>query len=400
LGRNPKLQKSSVKKIDEKLNAVAYRKSIVRNACNQLDLKFKGGYTVEFRAYDNGVAYRFVTDIKGNGIIVDNEQCEFNFPDGCSSYQAYSNRGGTVEEQFSNSFESQYEHTALNAMNKNRLVFLPFVVETPSNVKVTVSEANQFDYPGMFVRNAESNNTVKGVFANYPKEMKQGGHNNLQMMVKSRESYIAKVNGKRSFPWRVMGISTSDKDMTDNDIIFCLAEECKLDDTSWIKPGKVAWDWWNDWNISGVDFKSGVNNDTYKYYIDFASKYGIEYVILDEGWAVNGLADMMRVVPEIDLPMLVDYAKSKNVGIILWGGYKAMDKDMENLCKHYSEMGVKGFKVDFMDRDDQLVVDFYNRMARVAAKYKLIIDFHGAFKPSGMNRTYPNVINYEGSVRA
>ncbi|MDO4950319.1 MAG: glycoside hydrolase family 97 catalytic domain-containing protein, partial [Bacteroidales bacterium] len=179
------------------------------------------------------------------------------------------------------------------------------------------------------------------------------------------------------------------------DLVYCLADPCQLDDTSWIKPGKVAWDWWNDWNLEGVDFRAGINNETYRYYIDFASKYGIEYVILDEGWAVNKKADMMLIVPEIDLKAIVDYAKTKNVGIILWGGYQAMDKDMEGLCKHYSEMGVKGFKVDFMDRDDQIVIDFYNRMAKTAAKYKLMVDFHGAFKPSGMNRTYPNVINYE-----
>ena len=169
-----------------------------------------------------------------------------------------------------------------------------------------------------------------------------------------------------------------------------------MTDISWIKPGKVAWDWWNNWNIWGVDFKAGINNETYKYYIDFAAEKGIEYVILDEGWAVNGKADLFQVVPEIDLPMLVKYAESKGVGIVLWAGYAAMDKDMERVCQHYSEMGVKGFKVDFMDRDDQIVVNFYERMAATAAKYHLFIDFHGAYKPTGLSRTYPNILNYEG----
>ena len=169
-----------------------------------------------------------------------------------------------------------------------------------------------------------------------------------------------------------------------------------MDDISWIKPGKVAWEWWNHWGLSGVDFKAGVNNATYKVYIDFAAKYGIEYVILDEGWAVNLKADLFKVVPEINLEELVAYADSKNVGLILWAGYYAFERDMEAICKYYSELGIKGFKVDFMDRDDQPMVDFHYRGAAVAAKYHLLLDYHGTYKPTGLNRTYPNVINFEG----
>ena len=175
-----------------------------------------------------------------------------------------------------------------------------------------------------------------------------------------------------------------------------MASPNRIGDVSWIKPGKVAWDWWNWWNLYDVDFAAGINNDTYKYYIDFASQYGIEYVILDEGWAVNKQADLFQVIPEINLPELVRYGAERNVGLVLWAGYAAMDKDMEHVCQHYSEMGIKGFKVDFMDGDDQMIVDFYYRMAATAAKYHLFIDFHGAYKPTGLNRTYPNVLNHEG----
>ena len=175
-----------------------------------------------------------------------------------------------------------------------------------------------------------------------------------------------------------------------------LNEPCKIEDTSWIKPGKVAWEWWNDWGLEGVDFKPGINNDTYKYYIDFASRFGIEYVILDEGWAVNLAADLMQVVPEIDIKELVDYAAERNVGIILWAGYWALNRDIEGLCKHYSEMGVKGWKVDFLDRDDQEMVEFVYDLAEVAAKYHMLVDYHGVYKPTGLNRTYPNAINFEG----
>src|SRR5690606_19071865 len=182
----------------------------------------------------------------------------------------------------------------------------------------------------------------------------------------------------------------------DSDLVYKLASPSRVTDLSWIKPGKVAWDWWNDWNIRGVDFVAGVNTATYKHYIDFAAENKIEYVILDEGWAVNLKADLFEVVPEIDLKEILSYAKSKNVDIILWAGYNAFAFDMENVCRHYAAMGVKGFKVDFMDRDDQEMVNFYYEAAGIAARHKMLIDFHGAYKPTGLNRTYPNVINFEG----
>ncbi|NCC09427.1 MAG: glycoside hydrolase family 97 protein [Bacteroidia bacterium] len=396
LGAHPRLQHARRSSVNTLVPAVAYRKKEVNNRYNELVLTFKGGYIVQFRAYDEGVAYRFNLHLKSNEVVIKDEQCEYNWKEDHPVYYAPVYRNGTIEQQFSNSFENRYSHAPLTQIKKDKLLFLPLLVELPENMKACITEVNQFAYPGMYLQNFESKTGLKSLFAPYPKEMKQGGHNNLQLLVQSREAFIAKVAGQRALPWRAMALSMTDKEMADNDLVFCLADETRLTDTSWIKPGKVAWDWWNDWNISGVDFKSGVNNETYRYYIDFASKYGIEYVILDEGWAVNLKADMMQVVPEIDLKGLIDYAASKHVGIILWGGYQAMDKDMDLVCKHYAAMGVKGFKVDFMDRDDQLAVEFYNRMAETAAKYKLMIDFHGAFKPSGLNRTYPNVINYEG----
>ena len=190
-------------------------------------------------------------------------------------------------------------------------------------------------------------------------------------------------------------MATEDKAMLDSDLVYALSRPAQ-GDFSWVKPGKVAWDWWNAWNLYGVDFRAGINTQTYKYYIDFAAENGIEYVILDEGWAVNLQADLFQVVPEIDLPGIVDYANAKGVGIILWAGYWAMNRDIEGICKHFSEMGVKGFKIDFMNRDDQQMVDFYRETAEIAARYHLLVDFHGAFKPSGLQRPYPNVINHEG----
>ena len=192
-----------------------------------------------------------------------------------------------------------------------------------------------------------------------------------------------------------MAVATEDRQLLDSDLVYALSRPA-TGDFSWVKPGKVAWDWWNAWNLYGVDFRAGINTQTYKYYIDFAAANGIEYVILDEGWAVNLQADLFQVVPEIDLPQIVDYANAKGVGIILWAGYWAMNRDVEGICKHFSEMGVKGFKIDFMNRDDQQMVDFYRETAEIAARYHLLVDYHGAFKPSGLQRPYPNVINHEG----
>ena len=275
-------------------------------------------------------------------------------------------------------------------------MFLPLVVEAGDGVKICITESDLENYPGLFLSAAKGENRLSGKFAPYPKRTVQGGHNKLQMLVAEREDYIAKVDKPRSFPWRMAIVTTSDKDLASSNLSYLLAAPSRLSDLSWIKPGKVAWDWWNAWNLDSVDFATGVNNATYKAYIDFASSKGIEYVILDEGWAVNLKADLMQVVKDIDLKELVDYAADRNVGIILWAGYYAFDRDMENVCRYFADMGVKGFKVDFMDRDDQYMTAFNYRAAEMCAKYKLILDLHGTHKPAGLNRTYPNVLNFEG----
>jgi len=421
LGRNPKVTKIERKSVNQEVTAYFYKKAKIQDQYNELIISFKGNFQVIFRAYNSGIAYRFVTKRK-DSLVIKREIAEFNFSgnervfsDGSSKEPRalipYVNRqpakNGDFSEQFCTSFENTYVDTFLRDMANDRLAFLPMLVEQrfmpswESNSNnwhlrmAVITEADLHDYPGMYLKHTEGNSMI-GYFAPLPKIWEQGGHNNLQYVVKERENYIAKTAGTRAFPWRVIAITTEDKDLANNDLVYLLSEPSKVADISWIKPGKVAWDWWNNWNIWGVDFQAGINNETYKYYIDFAADKGIEYVILDEGWAVNGEADLFQVVPEIDLPMLVKYAESKGVGIVLWAGYAAMDKEMERVCKHYSEMGVKGFKVDFMDRDDQIVVNFYERMAAMAAKYHLFIDFHGAYKPTGLSRTYPNVLNYEG----
>ena len=390
------VKKASTRGVDQTIKAILYKKAEVVDKFNELTLKFKE-FSLVFRAYDDGMAYRFVSH-KEDPYNVDHETAEFNFAKDWNMWAAYvAQHTESLESQYYNSFENTYSYTPLSSWNKERLAFLPLMVEGPRGKKVVVTESDLIDYPGMYLYNEKGDKNLSARFAPYPNEVRQGGHNNLQLEVQSRQPYIAKCVGNEKFPWRIIAVSEDDVQMADNDMVYRLARPA---DTTigwnWVKPGKVAWDWWNDWNIAGVDFKSGINTETYQHYIDFASANGIEYVILDEGWAVNGAADLFQVVPEIHLEKLVKYASERNVGLILWAGYWAFDRDMEKVCKHYSNMGIKGFKIDFMDRDDQHMVQFHQRAAMTAARYKLMVDFHGTYKPSGLNRTYPNVINYEG----
>jgi len=392
-GAGDKVKKVQRRNVDQTLYPVIYKKAEVQDRFNEITLSFKD-YDVIFRAYDDGVAYRFVSNLKGD-YTVKKEDANFSFAGDWNSFVPYVTRTSLpLETQFYSSFENLYEHIPISGWNKERLAFLPVTIEAPLGMKICITESDLLDYPGMYLH-GEGLPSLKGMFAPYPKEVKQGGHNMLQGEVQTREDYIAKASGKTAFPWRTLIITDEDRQLSVNDMVWKLASPSN-GDFSWVKPGKVAWDWWNDWNIYGVDFRAGINNDTYKYYIDFASANGIEYVILDEGWAVNLQADLFQVVPEINLEELAAYAEKKGVGLILWAGYWAFNRDMEKVCSHYSKMGIKGFKIDFMDRDDQQMLEFYVNAAKTAAKYHLMCDFHGAFKPAGLQRTYPNVVNFEG----
>lgn len=390
--KQPKVRRSFV---DEMIPAPVYKRFQVKDRYNQMVLS-SGKQGLVVRAYDDGIAYRLT--YKSNiPYTVYNEQADFTFPADYPMYASYVKRGddGDFESQYINSFENTYEHESITKFKSSRLLFLPVLVELPHGMKVCITEADLDNYPGMYLVGGGDTPVLTSHFAPVPKTTVQGGHNMLQKFVTSREEYIAR-DANAQLPWRVIAVAGNDAELAASDIVFRLGKPLRIADTSWIKPGKVAWDWWNAWNLYGVDFRAGINNETYKYYIDFAAENGIEYVILDEGWAVNKKADLMQVVPEIDLPELVTYADGKNVGLILWTGYWAFHRDMENVVKHYADMGIKGFKVDFMDRDDQEMVRFINEASELCACYNMLVDFHGMYKPTGAQRTWPNVINYEG----
>jgi alpha-glucosidase len=383
LGNNEQVARTTVNQVHEIIKpVVSCKRSEVTNNCNILTVYFKSGFSVEFRAYNDGIAYRFETLFKGD-ITIDNEISELVFPSGSHSWYP-------LETSFMSHNERAYIYSSLDTIGENHLASLPALFRT-SGVNVLVTESAIEDYPGMWIRGGGSGK-ISALWPHYPKSEKLTSDRDL--FVTGTEDYIAKTKGARVFPWRVFVISKDDAGLVENDLVFRLAAPNQIADTKWIKPGHVAWDWWNANNIYGVDFRAGINNDTYKYYIDFASKNGIEYIILDEGW--YRLGNVLQEAPDIDVKELCRYAAEKNVGVIVWVVWKSFWDKIDEAISLYEKWGVKGVKVDFMQRDDQKVVGFYLEAVRKTAEHHLLIDFHGAYKPDGIGRTWPNAITREG----
>ena len=386
IGMDSRVMRVQRKKIEEMVESPFYRFKEFVAACNELNLKLKNGFGVVFRAYNDGVAYRFYTTRKDE-VIIENEVAEFNFPEDYTAYLPYSTND---EKPMAMAYQNVYDVTPLSKA-KDKLAFLPVTVDC-GKVKLTVLESDLEAYPGMFVQ--AKGTSLQGTFAPYPTKTDFYPWR-VQEYVTETADFIAKTTGARNYPWRVLAVTTDDRQMPVNNLVYALASPNRIGDYSWVKTGKVAWDWWNDWNLKGVPFQAGINMDTYKYYIDFASQNGIEFVVLDEGWYNPKSGDMLTVIPELNLEELIAYGKQKKVDIILWTVFNVLDKQLEAACKKYSEMGIKGFKVDFLDRDDQTAVEMVYRIAEATAKHKLTLDLHGIYKPTGINRTYPNIINFE-----
>jgi alpha-glucosidase len=395
LGEKPQVTKTVNQTIDTKITAQFYKKKEITNQYNQLTISFKGNWGLVFRAYNDGVAYRFVLNRKQEQTVV-SENANFNFDADYNCFVPYVCDLRDPKDQFCSAFESLYDQKRISQLKNDSLSLTPLLVEAKKGKKIALLEADLQDYPGMFLTvNKATRKGFVGEFAPYPTEEKIGGFAKLNLMPTKRANYIAKVNGTHQFPWRVAVISGSDKELLNNDMVYKLSTSSKITDTSWIKAGKVAWDWWNNWNITSVDFKAGVNTETYKYYIDFASKNKIEYIVMDEGWSVSAV-EPMKISPNIQLQELIDYGRAKNVDIILWASWRGIYPVVDKAFAKYAAMGIKGFKIDFIDRDDQKMVRSCYEIAEKAAKYKLVLDYHGMFKSAGMNVTYPNVLNFEG----
>ena len=386
LGQNPKLRRQKRMSIDEYLTPVVPLKySKINNRYNQLLLTFKD-YSVEFRAFDDGVAYRFLTSQKGD-VEVMSEEFAINFP---SDYLLHLQQPGG----FKTAYEEPYTHIWSNTWKpEDKMAVLPALIDTKKDYKILISESDLTDYPCMFLKGTGENGLIS-TFPKTPLAFTESGDRSVKIIEEA--DYIAKTKGTRNYPWRYFVISKNDKQLIENIMTYRLAEKNQLQDVSWIKPGQVSWEWWNDASPYGpdVNFVSGYNLETYKYYIDFASKFGIPYIIMDEGWA-KSTRDPYTPNPKVNLHELIRYGKEKNVGIVLWLTWLTVENNFD-LFKTFNEWGVKGLKIDFMDRSDQWMVNYYERVAREAAKHNLFVDFHGSFKPAGLEYKYPNVLSYEG----
>lgn len=388
VGKTPRITGERRRKIKDNIESPFYRFKEFVATGNELDLKLKGGFGIIFRAYNEGVAYRFYTT-QSSDIIIKEEQAEFNFKEDYTAYLPYTTND---KKPMAMAYQNVYDIIPLSKAQP-KLAFLPVTVDCGS-VKLTLLESDLEAYPGMFVQSQQGKYGLKGVFAPYPAKTDFYPWRKQEYITETTD-FISRSRGSRSYPWRVLAITEKDTDMPVNNLVYALASPNRIGDTSWIKTGKVAWDWWNDWNLKGVPFKAGINMDTYKYYIDFASRNGLEFIVLDEGWYDPKSGDMLTVIPELDLTELIAYGKSKGVEIVLWTVFNVLDSQLEAACKKYADMGIKGFKVDFLDRDDQTAVEMVYRIAEMTARYKLTLDLHGIYKPTGINRTYPHIINFE-----
>jgi alpha-glucosidase len=386
LGARPVVKSATPRSVsDEIFPVLPEKRKVIPDLYNELAIQFDGNYGLKLRAYDDGVAYRFTTKLPGE-ITVKNEELALHLAPADSVWFP-------EETSFLSHSERSYSLLAVKDIADTQMCCIPAIIVKASGLKIAFSEADLLDYAGLYLRGSGSGEAIlHSKFPPYPLEERQV--RDRTVIVSKAADYIAKTTGTREFPWRVFAIAEKDGDIIENDIIYRLGSPLKLKETAWIKAGKVAWDWWNANNVYGVDFKSGINTETYKYYIDFASRHGIEYVIFDEGWSKP--SDLFEINPHMDMDELFAYAKQKNVGIILWVVWKALDDRMTEALDRFAQWGAVGIKVDFMQRDDQKMVNYYERVAVEAAKRHLLVDFHGAYKPTGLRRMYPNVLTREG----
>lgn len=374
--------------VDQRMTAeVPTKFREVRDRCNELLISFRGDWAVRLRVYDNGAAYRFETSRKGN-VEIERECAEFRFAEGSETLWP---RETTPD--FVSHCEASFVREPVTEADSVRYAFLPVWFTSPGGTRMVVTETDLEDYPCMFLR-AEG-----GVpCAAFPpvvleSRLKEGSDRNEEFV--RTALFIARTQGTRTFPWRLVTIDPDDRSLLENNLAYVLASPSVEGDASWVRPGKISWEWWHSLNLYGVDFRAGVNTQTYKYYIDFAARYGIEYILLDEGWSVSTL-NIREPRPEVDLAELIRYGREKGVGVVLWTLWNPMKRDLEEILDTYRDWGVKGIKIDFMQRSDQEMVRFYEQIARAAFDRGLLVDFHGAFKPAGLQRKYPNVLTFEG----
>lgn len=389
LGGNASPRKVVRREVDNTVEAVVPTKNrIIRDRYNEMKLSFRGGYAVTFRVYDNGAAYRFETSLK-NPVFVEDETVEFNFPQECTAYWPRESN-----PDFITHCEGFFDKVGIGSIPDTKYGYLPIYLSTPAGTKMVVMDADLFDYPNLFLFGTGGNG-LKGGFPKVILESRLRDGADRDEVIVANADYIAATEGTRTYPWRLLIINEDDRALLENNLVYQLSTPAVEGDKSWIRPGKISWEWWNSLNVYGVDFEAGVNTDTYKYFIDFAAHYGLEYILLDEGWSAS-TSNIKEPRPELDIAELVRYGESKGVGLVLWALWNPMYGDIDNVLDVYRDWGVKGIKVDFMQRSDQGMVNYYEDVARSAFERGLLVDFHGSYKPSGIHRKYPNVMTFEG----
>jgi alpha-glucosidase len=385
LGHGDRVLNEAHRQVRDSVRPVAPTKSTyVADRFNEVRLRFNG-YDLEARAYDDGVAFRWVLAMR-DSVTVRSEEATFGVAGDAEGILG-------IDTTFMTHYEPAFHRVRLDTLRGGRRALLPALVALKDGPKIAITESQLEDYPGMYlVAGKAGEPALVGLFPQVALEERAANDRNVY--VTKRADYLARTSGRRSMPWRIVMIAEEDRLLLMNQMVYNLAAPSRLTDVAWIKPGKVSWDWWNNLNLRGVSFRAGVNTETFKYFIDFASKNGLPYIILDEGW--YKLGDLLTQAPGVDVPAITQYGAAKGVGVILWTTWSTLENQMIPALNQFKQWGVRGIKIDFMQRDDQRVVNYYYRVAREAAARQLLVDFHGAHKPAGLNRTWPNVLTFEG----
>ncbi len=389
---NNRIKSHSLKKVNNVIvSPVPEKRKNIPDNYNLLTIGFKQPYKIELRVYDDGVAYRFLTAFK-DSITVKNEIAEFNFPGKPSAYFPGIHKRDDVDI-FHTSYEELYPLRELDSIAKKEMAYTPVLLVPESNPKIAITESDLEDYPGMFLSGTGSS-SFTGTFAPYPLEERLTEGDYPQLVVTKRADYIARTKGTRSFPWRVMLIAEEDRQLPSNDIVYRLASPSKIGDASWVNPGKGTDEWIINVNLFNVPFRSGVNTASYKYYIDFAKRFGFDRIMMDAGWSDN--TDLFKINPDINMDSILSYAKEKGIKISMWTLAHTLNRQLDSALDRFNRWGVDYIMTDFIDRDDQKTVNFYHKIAKACADHHIMIMYHGAYPPKGFNRTYPNNVSREG----
>jgi alpha-glucosidase len=384
------MKQTSVKttQADETYSIPVGKTSTVRDHYNAIRADFEDDnsrkLTVEMRAYDDGIAFRMIVPDQPafKHVRLERELTEFVFSKDATTYPL-------VLDGYQSSYEDDYQMRPVSGLHKDWLVGLPLLADIPGVAWVGITEADIENYAGMYLRKSDERFALRAQLA--PRI--------------DHPSVAVETDAPVTTPWRVLMIGDEPGRLIESNVILNLNPPSRIADTAWIKAGKTSWDWWSGDFAANVSFTPGMNTATLKHYIDFSAASGFPYMLIDAGWALANrkspsdyaaVADITKFDPAVDMPELLRYAKEKNVKLWVWSHWTSIDKYMDQAFPLFEQWGIAGVKIDFMNRDDQQMVAWYRRVVDLAAQHHLMIDFHGAFKPDGLRRTYPNLLTREG----